>query len=304
MALTKVNIHLPNSANVLENEIEETMLINDIVESLKNNGNLDKAKHYIVKSIAGTFIPSNVNFREYNDSEIKILESPVAISDFGGEVADNPSARCLLVLVIDTSYSMRIAIVEVNRALQVLADEIKKDAVARKRIEVTIISFNSSIEVVQEPKLVDEFIMPILQVTGTTKMVDAMRTAINYVESRKKWYKDQKLSYLRPHIVLLTDGEPDADQDINGLSEETKIGEQDRRFVLMPIGVAGANKNTLEQMAQSNYPPQPLDGYEFVKLFKWLSNSMAAISKSRPGEKVVNPKPDWIATGWGSGIFN
>ncbi|HMK26489.1 MAG TPA: VWA domain-containing protein [Chitinophagaceae bacterium] len=297
MQLLKVKINLPNNVPI-ETEVEESMFVNSIIDDLKDKKCLDKNKYYGVKTISGTFIPGNVNFREYGESEIKIIELPVPISDFGGEVAENGSTRCLLVLVVDTSYSMLKPIVEVNRGLQLLADEIKKDATARQRIEIAIITFNSLIEVVQEPSLVDKFIMPVLSVQGSTKMVDAVRTAINYVESRKKWYRDQSLNYYRPHILLITDGEPDTDQDIIGLADEIKKGGREMHFVFMPVGVVGADKSIMQQISQPDYPPLPLEGYEFVKLFKWLSNSMKSISKSKPGESVKLDKPDWVGTGW------
>jgi len=48
---------------------------------------------------------------------------------------------------------------------------------------VAIITFDSVINRVQEPTLVNDFTMPNLSTTGTTKMVDGVREAMILVET-------------------------------------------------------------------------------------------------------------------------
>jgi len=231
--------------------------------------------------------------------------SNLPVPTFGGDTANNQEPRCLVVLVLDTSYSMdKDPINELNKGLTTFADGIKRDTTARKRVEVGIITFDSEIKCIQEPALVDDFAMPTLSAQGTTKLVDGVRTAINFVEARKDWYRKNGLDYYRPHIVLMTDGAPDDGQDIAGLAQEIKIGGQGKHFVFMPVGVLGANQNTLTEISQSDYPPLPLDGFEFGKFFKWLSKSINTVSKSAQNEKVKFENPDWInKTSWGGGSF-
>lgn len=231
--------------------------------------------------------------------------SPLPVPSFGGDTAKNQEPRCLVVLVLDTSYSMdENPIKELNKGLIDFADGIKRDPLARKRVEIGIITFDSEIKCIQEPALVDEFIMPTLAVAGTTKLVDGVRTAINFVEARKDWYRKNGLDYYRPHIVLMTDGGPDGDQDLAGLIQDIQIGAADKHFVFMPVGVTNADHIVLNQISQPDYPPLPLEGLEFGKFFKWLSKSISSVSKSATNEKVKFENLDWInKTGWGGGSF-
>ena len=57
---------------------------------------------------------------------------------FGGvEFADNPEPRCPCILLLDTSGSMRGAkIAELNKGLEIFADELRCDTMAAKRVEI------------------------------------------------------------------------------------------------------------------------------------------------------------------------
>ncbi len=62
--------------------------------------------------------------------------------------------------------------------------------------------------------------MPVLTTKDSTALVDGVREAIRLTNNRKNWYKQTGQPYLRPWIILITDGEPDSDQDINALANE------------------------------------------------------------------------------------
>ncbi|MCA9401986.1 MAG: VWA domain-containing protein, partial [Candidatus Omnitrophica bacterium] len=107
----------------------------------------------------------------------------------GVETPENYEQKCLCVLVLDVSGSMGgHPINELNKGLQDFHREVLNDFVAAQRLEVAIITFGSSINIIQEPGLVNNFEMPTLTTSGTTKLVDAVRMAMNLVETRKQWY--------------------------------------------------------------------------------------------------------------------
>lgn len=219
---------------------------------------------------------------------------------FGGETPSNYEQKCLCVLCLDTSYSMQGAPIDsLNQALQDFADAIRTDGVAKNRIEISIITFDSSVECIQEPALINEMQMPSLQVRGTTKLVDGMRLAINKVEERKQYYRNQGVPYYRPFIVLMTDGQPDRDQDVNGLSNEVAAAINNRKFSLFAVGTGGADMATLNKIS-SPTPALTLNGLNYPAFFDWLSNSLSEVSRSGSNEQVKFAPVD----AWAGGTFS
>lgn len=230
------------------------------------------------------------------------------LTPFGGETPENFNTRCLCVLVLDTSYSMAgEPINELNKALIAFGNYLRSKNSTRFSVEVSIITFNSTVECVQEPALVDKLEssskMP-LTVDGSTKLVDGVRAGIKKAEDRKLWYRSKGISYYRPWVVLITDGLPDDDQDTKSLANEIKIANQQKHFAFLPMGVQGADENFLRSISTPEFPPIPVDWQKFNNLFKWLSNSLDKVSQSAEGETVTfGPIADFTRTGWGGGSF-
>jgi uncharacterized protein YegL len=246
----------------------------------------------------------------------------MAKNDFAAEAAANYEQKCLCVLVLDVSGSMReviggdtrntgktkmvdgklyniveggiTKIDELNNGLQGFYKEIESDESTSLRLEVSLITFSHIVTTVQEPALVENFKMPILEAEGETAMVDAVNAAIDKVQARKKWYKSTGQNHYRPWIILMTDGEPDSDQDVAGLSARIKADTAAKKYAFLPIGVEGANMAVLNQIA-GNIPAMHLNGAKFQQFFKWLSASMEIVVKAKEGETVsLAGQKDWM----------
>jgi uncharacterized protein YegL len=217
------------------------------------------------------------------------------MSYFHGETPDNYEQKCLCTLVLDTSGSMGgEPIRELNRGLQEFYAAIEEDLIAANRLEVSIVTFGSQIKTIQEPSLIENFDMPTLSVSGTTRLVDAVREAMRKTEERKQWYKETGQPYYRPIVVLITDGEPDKDQDVEGLSQEITNAVESKKFTFFGLGVKGYNHRILQHICPPSAQPMPLSGYKFSEFFKWLSNSIGIITKSKEGESIeLPPVSDW-----------
>lgn len=214
---------------------------------------------------------------------------------FNVEIPDNYEQKCLCVLALDTSSSMQGDKIRLlNEGLQEFYRDVQAERTTADRLEFAIITFNSAVRTELDPALVDNFTMPSLSTSGSTKLVDGVREAIKVVEARKSWYKQTGQPFYRPWIILITDGEPDRDQDIDGLANQIHSNVDNKKFWFFAVGVQGADMDLLKRISSDKMPPAPLQGLKFTEFFQWLSASMSLVTSSTDGDKVALPSPSWI----------
>lgn len=115
------------------------------------------------------------------------------------EFAENPEPRCPCVLLLDTSASMQgDPINALNEGLRTFQEDLQRDPVAPKRVEVAVVSFNSEVTVVQDFVTAERFEPPTLLAQGLTHMGAAIHTALDMVQERKTRYNESGISYYRP----------------------------------------------------------------------------------------------------------
>jgi uncharacterized protein YegL len=169
---------------------------------------------------------------------------------------------------------------ELNKALGEFYQSINIDDEAAEKLEICLITFGSEVKCIQEPAKVDNFKMPSLVADGTTKLVDGIRLAIKQVELRKEYYKKHSPQYSRPMIIVITDGGPDADQDIYGLSGELRTDMLSKKYTLHVIGTTDCNYSKIAQFCPKELIYH-LDGLNYSRFFKWLSKSTDEISSGK-----------------------
>ena len=204
--------------------------------------------------------------------------------------------RCACILLLDVSYSMQGERIDsLNRALKIFANEVAADPLASKRVEAAIVSFGSDVNVEADFTQARDFRPVELQPRGDTQMGKAVITAVDMLKNRKETYKKNGVDYYRPWIFLITDGAP-SDFNTDNWQRAVSLvhqGEEDKAFSFFAVGVQGAGFNHLSILSKT--PPLKLKGLMFRELFKWLSDSMSAISASQPEDRV--PLADYSA--WG-----
>ncbi|AKG23284.1 vWA domain-containing protein [Calothrix sp. 336/3] len=212
------------------------------------------------------------------------------------EFAENPEPRCPCVLLLDTSGSMQgTAIDALNQGLLSFKDELTKNSLAARRVEVAIVTFDSHVNVVQDFVTADQFNPPILTAQGLTTMGSGIIKALEMIQERKSQYRANGVAYYRPWVFMITDGEPqgEADNMIDQATQRLQADEASKRVAFFTVGVENANMTRLTQMTVRT--PLKLNGLNFVEMFVWLSASMSAVSHSQVDEQVALPP-----IGWGS----
>jgi len=210
------------------------------------------------------------------------------------EFADNPEARCPCVLLLDTSSSMEgEPILALNQGLRAFKEDICKDSLASRRVEVAVVTFDSEVRVVQDFVTADQFDPPGLTAQGSTLMGSAIKKALDMIATRKAQYKAAGVLYYRPWVFMITDGEPHGEPDelLQQAAKRVHEEEEAKRVAFFAVGVERANMARLNQFVVRT--PVKLRGLNFVEMFVWLSRSAQAVSHSKMSEQVALPPQGW-----------
>jgi uncharacterized protein YegL len=210
------------------------------------------------------------------------------------EFAQNPEPRCPCVLLLDTSGSMQGAPIEaLNRGLKTFKDDLMRDPVAPKRVEVAVVTFDNEITIVQDFVTADRFEAPLLESKGMTHMAAGINTALDMIQARKDRYNQSGVPYYRPWVLMITDGRPQGEMPdfVDMASQRIQEEEATKRVVFFGVGVEGADIPILSEIVVRT--PLRLRGLNFNELFVWLSRSMHAVSDSKVGDQVALQPPGW-----------
>lgn len=215
---------------------------------------------------------------------------------FTGESAQNLEQKCLCVLVLDVSGSMRGDKLNLlNQGVRDFFTQIQTaDGVPESlidQLEIAIMQYDEEVKILRDPKLLEDGELPptLTERGSVTETVIAIEEAIKLVEDRKAFYKSTGQLYYRPWIIVMTDGEPygnkASDADIEAISQRVKQETSSKKYMIMGIGVGSdANMEVLKRMTAGR--AMALQGLKFGAFFEWLSNSLSVVASSKEGDKI------------------
>jgi uncharacterized protein YegL len=204
------------------------------------------------------------------------------MEDFTPRVNEaNPDPRIACALLLDTSSSMSgEPIRQLNSGFKLFCEEIKSDELAKKRAEITVITFGGTARVEIPFTEGRDLQSRELTASGGTPMGAALDLALDHLEQQKQAYRTAGLEYYRPWMFVLTDGAPTDGRVFSQAAARVQEAEASRKVSVFGIGVGtGANLELLAELSQQRVPVR-LDGLSFREFFSWLSASLSAASAS------------------------
>ena len=205
------------------------------------------------------------------------------------DLVSNPTPRVAVGLCLDVSGSMTgEPIEELNKGVAHFYEAVSGHEIARHAAEVAVVSFAGIAINVRNfgPVLGAE--PPTLSVDmqyGGTSIGSGVKMSLDLLEERKSQYRETGVEYYQPWLVVLTDGQPTDETHLQVAPRIVQVVNAGRLSVF-PIGVGPyADLGALEILSPKRKPLR-LKGLNFTELFEWLSQSVARVSESRPGDQV------------------
>lgn len=213
------------------------------------------------------------------------------LEPLGEDMFLNCERRCPVVLLLDTSASMRPNIDLVNDGLRLLRGDLMTDSLASQRVEIAIVTFGP-VRLIQDFVTVDRWMPPRLFANGGTPMGEALDFALRQIRIRKGAYREAGISYYRPWIWLVTDGAPTDHWTtaLSGLHDEVDRG----GLEMFTVGTDNADFDVLREIGRPR-PTVMLREAKYREMFVWLSQSLKPVSKSLPGSELALEAP----SAWG-----
>ena len=198
-----------------------------------------------------------------------------------------------LVILVDTSGSMISEQHHLIEGLEELKWNLSNDEKACSTTELCIITFNNDARVAEPFGPVSKMIVPDIHCRGLTAMHAAVDAGLQAIEKRLSEYRERGISYYRPMMYLLTDGE--ANDPDNGAFDRLRQLQEDKKISFFPVAV-GEDVNM--EMLCSFRPDHVIFTVErgcISKAFDWLyENSSRTSTGTESGVILSDPEEEWI----------
>ena len=223
------------------------------------------------------------------------------------DYVNNTNQRTPCVLVLDASYSMgaktssgKSRIEELNEGIKELEIALKSDTTALTRVQLSVVAVGGptqSAEMLMDWTDASNFTAFELSNGGSTPLAEGLNIALELIETSKENLRANGISYTRPWMIVISDGEPTSSNNSwEAAISATQTAVADRKVEIFAIAVEGASEQKLNDIAKR--PCAKLSGMKFKELFVWLSDSLSSVTHSRPGEGISLPETDpWRSVG-------
>ena len=173
---------------------------------------------------------------------------------------NNTNQRTPCVLVLDASYSMstntpsgKTRIKLLNEGLKALEDALKADQTALTRVQISIVIVggpNSTAEMLMDWTDANHFSAFNLKEGGNTPLAEGLELGLDLIENAKANLKTNGISYTRPWMFVMSDGEPTSNiKDWERVSKACKEAIKDKKVMIFPIAVDSSSDGKLNDIS-------------------------------------------------------
>jgi len=174
---------------------------------------------------------------------------------------------------------------EVNAGVSEFIQYLNLDETARKRVELCVITFGP-VTVRQDFTVVENVRIPSLDAQGETPLGEALSVAVDRALERRVLYRQNGIGYYPPWIVLMTDGDPTDQLDHARERLKAAMSEAKVQLFSFAAGNAATNAGAIGLLKSLGGDTYRLNGVQYREVFRWLSESIAFVSRSAVGSDV------------------
>lgn len=203
------------------------------------------------------------------------------------EFVSEPHLACCLLVDVSSSMGNNGKIDQLNSALAQFKDQVCTDNLSKKRVEVCVISFGTTVKIESSFVNVQDFVAPKLTAYGMTAMGEGIRYALEVVHKRCHEYHQLGIECYKPFVMMITDGIPT--DDVSGVKALIDARENEGSFGHLrfhAFGVEGADTDLLYSLTNR---VMAVKNNNFASAFNWASKTMKTISHSHLSDKTAYP---------------
>lgn len=206
------------------------------------------------------------------------------------DLFDNPCQRLPVCLCLDISGSMKNngKIEQLNRGVELFYKAIQQDEITANSAEISIVTFG---ELPPAAKCVRDFSRvdiqqtpPTLVASGYTPLGEGVNLALDLLQKRKESYRKAGVSYFRPWLIIMSDGNPEGHSPAELVRAQQRVTEMvaSKSVVSIPISIGDADNFELAKFGGGETIHLKEDS--FTNFFKWLHKSVSESGYPTPGE--------------------
>ena len=167
---------------------------------------------------------------------------------------------------------------KIHEGLKNFYDAVIDDDMACDSCESAIVTFNDRAKLYEGFSSVEEKSVPNFSslIGGNTNVTPAIRMALDLLAKQKEFYKNNKISYFQPWLVLFTDGLPT--DDVSAIKRELMQMQDDDKLSVYTMALSDDPDllNALRGFSKKQ-PIRCTDPKEIQRFFDFLAKSVSVV---------------------------